>query len=142
MTETAFITDIQEVFDDAVQIRNEIGAILDEIYIVTRTWSGDQPGNGTAIESKVIIFPAPWIIDLSQDLRLKEGGVIHQGDILLKQISRKRYPLETDINCTSTNPKIEKFIELGGYLYQVISVKKTYADWNIQIRRLTDQTRY
>lgn len=140
--DTTFILDIQDVFDEAVQARDDIGAILDEVYIVTRTWTGSQPGDGLAKESKTIIFPSPWIIDLSQDLRLKEGGIIHQGDILLKQISRKRYPNESDINCASSNPKVEKFIELGGYLYQVINVRKTYAEWHLQIRRLVDQTRY
>lgn len=142
MTETPFISDIQDVFDEAVQARNEIGAILSEVYIVTRKWTGAQPGSGIATECKQIIFPAPWIIDLSQDLRLREGGVVHQGDILLKQVSRKRYPKETDINCTSLDPKVEKFIEIDGYLYHVINVKKTYADWNIQVRRLVDQTRH
>jgi hypothetical protein len=139
---TEFMDEIAEIADDAIKIRNEIGAILAEIYLVTRTWTGEAVGDGSASETKVIVYPAPWIVDLSHNLKLSEAGVIKQGDLLLKQISKMRYPTENHVNCSSTNKLIEKFYEVDGLLYNVIYVKSEYGMWSVQVRKLTDQTRY
>lgn len=139
---TDFIEDLKDVVDDVLQVRDDIGAIKDSVYIVTRAWDGDEIGDGNAVESKTIVYPSPWIVDYSHSLRITEGGNIKQGDILLKQISQDRYPNEIDVDCKTSSKLIEKFYEIGGILYNVISVRKRYATWDVQVRRLKDQTRY
>ena len=139
---TEFIADIIEAAHDAFEARDDIGAIKAEVWFVTRTWSGSRIGDGTATETRVQMLPTPNIVDYSQSSRLLEAGVIKQGDILLKSISKQAYPNESDVDCLKTNKTHEKFIEIGGYLYQVIHVKSDYHAWDIQVRRLSNQTRY
>ncbi len=139
---TEFIADIIDAAHDAFEARDDIGAIKAEVYLMTRTWSGDRIGDGTASEVKVRFLPTPNIVDLSHDMRLSESGVIKQGDIILKSISKLSYPNENDIDCIVTDKITEKFFEVGGYLYKVVHVKSNYHAWNVHIRRLSNQTRY
>jgi hypothetical protein len=139
---TDFIEDIKAIANDALQAVDEIGAIKSYVYQITRTWTGSEPGDGTATEIKTQILPTPLIYDLSHDLRLVEGGIFKQGDLILRMISQYNYPNENDVNCFSNDSKIEKFYEIDDDLYQVINVRKDYATWNVHVRRLSDQTRY
>ncbi len=139
---TEFIEDIIDAAHDAFEARDDIGAIKAEVWFVTRTWSGSRIGDGTATETTVQMLPTPNIVDLSHSSRLLEGGVIKQGDILLKSISKLSYPNESDVDCIKSARTDEKFIEIGGYLYQVIHVKSNYHCWDVQVRRLSNQTRY
>lgn len=139
---TDFIDDIREIAHDALQSVDEIGAIKSYVYLVTRTWSGTEPGDGNATEEKAQILPTPQIRDLSHDIRLQEGGAFKQGDLILRMVSQYAYPNESDINCASSAKNIEKFYEVEGNLYRVINIRKDYATWNIHIRRLSSQDRY
>ena len=139
---TDFIDDLKEIAHDALGVRDDIGAIKDEVYIIIRVWDGDRIGDGNATETKARVLPSPLIVDLSHDVRISQAGAIKQGDLMLRQISMKAYPSESDINCVSTDKLIEKFYEIGGLLYKVIHVKKKYATWEIHVRKLTNQTRY
>ena len=128
------VDDILEIIDDVLGVRDEIGALKEEIFLLTRTWS-TRKGVGTPVDVKVRLLPTPNLVDLSHSLRLREGGMIKQGDILLKQISMKSYPTEDLIDCSSTNSLIEKFYYFGGRLYTVISIKKDYVFWNALVRK-------
>jgi len=139
---TDFIEDLKDIAHEALEVRDELGAIKDEVHYVTREWSGERVGDGSAYDSKARILPSPWIVDLSQNIRVTEGGAIKQGDLILKQISQDSYPNEKDIDGSSDSELIEKFYSVGEFLYRVINVRKRYATWDIHIRRLKDQTRY
>jgi len=139
---TEFIEDIIDAAHDAFEARDDIGAIKAEVWFVSRSWSGRRIGDGTATETRVQMLPTPNIVDLSHNARVVEGGIIKQGDIIIKSVSKKAYPNESDVNCLTTTRTSEKFIEIGGYLYQVIHVKSQYHCWDIHVRRLSNQTRY
>lgn len=141
MSDTDFIEDLKDCVDDALQVRDEIGAIKAHVSIVTRTWTGDRVGNGTASDVTAVVYPTPLVVDLSHNIRLVEGGHVKQGDLLVKGISRDRYEL-SDIDENTGSRSIERFYDVDGKLYRIITVVKKYATWDVQIRRTSDQRRY
>lgn len=141
MSPTPFIDGLEDITDDALQVRDEIGAIKAETKIIHRTWSGSRVGEGTPTEIETAVYPSPYIVDLSHSLRLQQGGTYKQGDVLLKHLSKKRYA-ENQINGRGLAKNQEFFFEVGGVLYTVIEVVQHYTWFNVQIRRATDQRRY
>lgn len=136
------VNDILSCADDILGIRDDIGATKHPIYILTRVWSGDEIGSGTAVDTKVQMLPTPYLVDFSHSLRLREGGKIKEGDILLKTVSKQSYPTENLIDCSVSNKKTEKFYFINGFLYQVISVTSSYVTWAVHIRKTNKQKTY
>jgi hypothetical protein len=128
--------------DDILRIREDLGAVLANAAFVTRTWTGGEVGEGTATEVRVVMDPQPGVVDLAHNAKVAAGGAIKQGDLFLTMISKNQYPLETDVNGYSSNPLVERFYEVNGTLYRVISVVEKHAYWNVQVRKLTDLRRF
>ena len=135
------IDDLKASVDDILGVRDSIGAVLQPIYIVTRTWSGTTPGDGTAVDTEAQVLPSPGIKDYSHDLRMREGGVVKAGDIMLTGVSGNLYT-ESQLDGTSSAGNIEKLYRVGTKMYQVINVVQKYVTWEVQLRLLTNQTRY
>lgn len=134
--------------DAILSVRDCVGAVLKPVYLFTRTWFKDQAKTmaanapeGFATDSFVQLLPSPEMKDYSQDIRLREGGSVKQGDIILKMISKHKYA-ESDIDGTSSAANVERFYLVGTKLYQVINVTEEYLTWNVQLRELSNQTRY
>lgn len=134
------IDSLLPVIDTILGVRDSIGAVIQAVYFVTRTWSGTQPGDGTAKDVETRMIPSPGLKNFSHDLRLKEGGAIKQGDIFLTHVSRNF--LESQLDGSSPAANIEKFFRVGEYIYQVINVQEKYVTFDVQLRRLSNQTRY
>lgn len=135
------IEGLKDCSDAILGIRESIGADLRKCSIVTRTWSGNEVGEGTMEEVVSPVEPTPGIRDLSHDTRVKEGGAIQQGDLFITMISKHRFPTKADVDCSTGGKSIEKFYQLGSELYQVISVAEKQLTWDVQVRRLSDQRR-
>lgn len=133
---------VQDAVDCALECKDDLGLDLCDVSILTRTWSGEEVGRGRATDEVCKISPNPSVIEFNHDLRLKEGGAIKQGDILVKSISRGSYQDELEINCRTDENNVEKFYLICDKLYNVISVRKRIATWEVQVRRLSDQERY
>lgn len=137
------------VTNSILGIRDSIGAVIQPVYFLTRTWYTDgtftsastNAGEGVAKDNVKQMLPSPQIVQLKQDLRLKEGGMAKNGDIMLKMISRDSYH-ESDLDGSSTAGNVEQLYVVGVKVYQVISVTESYVTWNVTIRELTNQTRY
>ena len=127
--------------DAILGIRDSIGADLKKIYVVTRTWSGGEVGEGNVVDSEMILVNTPHIVDLSLNFRALEGGNVKQGDLLLKMVDKQRYPRET-FEPTTLGPGQERFMRIGEQLYTVIAVRERYLQFDIQVRPLSDQRRY
>lgn len=127
--------------DEILAVREQLGADIAKVSLVTRTWSGTQAGDGEPTEVEEEMHPAPRCVDLSHNLRLLSGGAVEQGDLILKMISKNKYPLKTDINAQSANPLEERFYRVNGADYRVINVVEQFVTWDVQIRRLSNQTR-
>lgn len=138
----SIIDDAKKQVDDALRTVTDLEIYKAKVYLVTRTWSGSQPGDGTATDVKVLFTPVPQIKDFSVDLRLQEGGLVQQGDLLLKYIPKQTYPNENQVDCSKTVKNIEKFYMINDKLYVVISVVSEWTHWNVLIRKTKSQKTY
>lgn len=130
------IADLLGSLDPILGIRDAIGAALKPVYIVTRAWSGSAIGDGSYTEVKTQMLPSPKIVDYSQSVKIQSGGFYEQGDIVLKYISKNAYPTKSDIDCSLSNIKKEKFYLVGTDYYRVISITEDYLTWSVQLRRI------
>ncbi len=143
------VTTIESGIDAILGIRDKIGAIVEPVYLVTRTWYTDSgftipaltPDSLYAQDVTIQMLPTPKIVKFSQDIKTREGGVIKSGDIMLKNISKHRYGL-SDIDGTSLSENIERFFKIGVKIYQVINVTEGYVTWSVLVRELTNQAGY
>lgn len=135
------IQSIKTCLDSVLDVRRQIGADLKRVFLITRTWSGDQIGSGDVTEESVEFDPIPGVKDYSHNIKLEAGGNIKQGDLIIHQISKNQCPLESDVDGSSTDQNIEKLYKVGEHYYRVISVVEKHLTWNVQVRRLSDQTR-
>lgn len=136
------IDDLRPTVHSLLGIRDQLGAALATVKIVTRTWSGTEAGEGTAAETSVTLSPSPKVVNYSHSIRLQQGGAVKQGDLVLKQISKTQFASQAQVDGSSAARNVEKFFEVGGQLYQAISVTEDHFWWNVQVRRLSSQTRY
>lgn len=136
------ISSLQSSVDSALGIRDQLGIKIHDVFLLTRTWTGTRPGDGSAKDSVEQLLPTPKIVDYSHNLRLQEGGTIRQGDIILKGVSKGEYPDESVIDGSSHHKNIEHFYLIDDRLYNVINVKENYFTWDVQLRKLADKTRY
>lgn len=128
---------IRSNLNDILKIRDDIGAVKDPVFIVTRTWMGSEPGDGYYTDRVEQVLPSPRIVKYVDDYRIKEGGAVQQGDVMLKMISQQSYPNQTDVDCSVPARNVERFYRLGSDHYQVIQVEKHYLTWNVFLRRLS-----
>lgn len=135
----SIVDDILPDTDDLLSIRDDIGAALKEVYIVTRTWSGEELGAGQPSEIKERMLPSPHIVEFSHSLRIREGGAVKQGDILLKMVSKNKYPNLSDVDLSGLPLNVEKLYEVGGKLYRPISVTERYVTWRVLLRPISSK---
>lgn len=131
------IDDLTLVADDILGIRDSIGAAIHNVYIVTRTWSGSEPGDGTPTDVVAQMLPTPALVDLSHKFVLQEPGRYKQGDIMLKGISKQSYGTEDIVRLKSASKAVEKFYRINSQLYVVVNVRESYITWDVHVRRVT-----
>lgn len=145
---TGLIGSLLPAIDSILGVRDTIGALKAPVFLITRTWYTDSGRTslnsevgGYARDVEVQLLPSPEIINFAQDVRIRQGGAVEQGDVLLRNVSKNLYE-KTDLDGTSTAQNVQKFYRVGTIVYQVRSVVEKYVTWDVQVRPLTDQTRY
>lgn len=123
--------------DCILGIREGLGAELAEVYIITRTWAGERPGDGEFIDVSKDLRPWPHIVDLGHNINVAEAGSIKQGDLILKQISRNLFTELDLLTCTDID-NVEKFIKVGNHYYRTIHVKEKLLTWDVHIRKVSE----
>lgn len=133
------ISSIRNNIDSVLIVRERIGADHQPVSIITRTWDGRERGDGDFEDTELAVTPTPRVKSLAHNVRLVEGGNIKQTDLFIESISMQQFPLESDVDCSSADQKIEKFYKIGDYFYRVISVVQRHVVWDVQVRRLEVQ---
>lgn len=128
--------------DSILGLRQQIGVVIHAVFILTRTWPYSRVGEGTPDDVVEKISPSPKLKEYTHDIRLVEGGAVRQGDIVIQGLSKYQYPVEDMINAKTPSENIERFYLIDERLYQIIQVKEKYVTWDIQVRKLSNQTRY
>ena len=133
--------DLLDCVDSTLEIRQDICAQIADVFLVTRTWSGERPGDGEFEDDETILDPMPSIKDFSHDVRLRQGGSVKQGDLFLIGLSQNKYPNEDDIRTDTRDKNVEKFYRIEAHYYRVINIRKRLVTWNVHIRkRAQDET--
>ena len=133
------VTDLLTSIDSILALRDSIGAAKKEVWLITRTWSGTELGDGTATDVRTRMLPSPRVVEFNHDMRILEGGAVKQGDVLLKMISKQSYPTENLIDGKSTVQNVEKLYELSGIYYRAVTVTENHVTWTVLLRRLSNQ---
>jgi hypothetical protein len=110
-----------------------------KVYILTRTWSGDRVGRGSKTDEQVQVYPTPYMKDYSHDLRVREGGNIRAGDVIIKYIPKEDYAEESLLDCSTSAKNIEKFYVINNRIYNVVSVLEGYVYWNVHLRKTNQE---
>jgi len=145
----ALINSLLPNINSILGVRDSIGAIIQDVSFIKRTWYTDNTyatpaANISGIAAKDVVtqmLPTPQIVNLSQNLNLKEGGTIKQGDIILKNVSKQSF-VEANLDGSSNAANVENLYLVGQKVYQVINLVERYVTWDVQLRELTNQTRY
>lgn len=149
MSGDGIIDSLLEVTDDILGVRDDVGAVIDPVFLVTRSWYRDtartipssRVGDGYAKDTETQMLPSPALKNYSQDVRLREGGAVKSGDIILKNVSRQSQS-EATLDASTGVPYQEKLYRVGDKLFQVINIMKSYVTFDVQLRELTNQRRY
>ena len=121
--------------DKILGIRDQIGVQLADVSIITRTWSGDRQGDGTFADVELKILPSPQIVDFSHDLRVMEGGAVKAGDLILKSISRNKFPDEEVLRTDTNARNIAKYYKVGNHFYHLVNIRERLVTWDVHIRK-------
>lgn len=127
------LTGIRKSLNSILSIRDKV-AIIHAVFQVTRTWQGEEVGSGEYTDDTVRIYPTPRLKEYGHDVRISEGGSIKQGDIILKGLSKENYE-ETDLECTTLSPNVEKFWLIDDKEYTTINVKERMLTFDVQLRK-------
>ena len=137
---SGIIEDLLPDVDCILGIRDDIGAELRKVFLVKRKWGGETLGDGRAKDTKTQILPTPYIVDFSHNIQIQSGGSFQQGDVLLKNISKDKFPKESDLQPSTGDGTIEYFYEVGDKLYNLQTIVEKHLTWNVQLRRLIDDS--
>jgi len=130
----SLLDDVAIDVDSALKTIEGLEIYKTKVYLLTRTWLA-RKGRGNPVDVITKIDPNPYISDYSHSQRIREGGSIKQGDLIIKYLPFNIFPLESDVNNKTGSDLIEKYYVLDNELYEVISIVKGYAYWNVQIRK-------
>ncbi len=130
----SLLDDVAKDVQGALETIESLDIYKSKVYLLTRTWK-ERKGRGKPTDELTKVDPNPFISDYSHSLRLKEGGNIKQGDLIIKYLPKNLFPDENSVNLISNDEKIEKFYVLEKELYETVSIIKGYAYWNVQIRK-------
>jgi hypothetical protein len=136
---TGIIDGLLPNINDILGVRDDIGAALKPVYLVTRTWQGAEPSDGTSVDVVEQVLPSPRIVELSDAYKIREGGAVQQGDIMLKAVSKQTYPDKSVLDGSVDEQNVEKFFKVGDVLYRVINVREKFFTYEIQLRRVSKQ---
>jgi hypothetical protein len=113
-------------------VRDRLGLSKAAVSLLTKSWDGKKPGEGSCTESRMEMHPSPTIKDYGHDLRIVEAGAIRQGDLLLKHLDRK-LTREQILNQTD-RASVESYWEIDGRLYKAVKEKDEIFYWSVQVR--------
>ena len=130
----SILDDVAKDVEDALRTIEDLDIYKSKVYFLTRTWS-ERKGRGAPVDELRKIDPNPFISTLSHSMRIKEGGSAKQGDIFIKYLPKNLFPTEKSVNGKTGNDLVETFYVIDNDLYEVISIEKGYAYWNIQLRK-------
>jgi hypothetical protein len=119
----------EDIIDDLAELR------LHTVRTVLRTWTGAQPGLGTATDTKVDLAPKPRVRAPSPRLVTAAPGKFEEGDRVVDRVSATY--TEAQLTGGTLTAKQEWWWEVDGDAYRVVAQpEKRYLDWRVHLRRM------
>jgi hypothetical protein len=119
----------------ALEALNDAGIVLHKIGIFKRVWSGERLGEGEFVDSVEYISPTPRLEGIDQTYSNDKGGMQRKADLIIKLLPKPKYPLKTDIDCTSKKDNEELYYFINEEIYEVVEVHEKQFYWNIIVRK-------
>lgn len=138
MSATSLREGLKGCVDAALSVRDKIGAKFHDVFIVTRTWTGEDIGDGVSSETEIQVLPTPQIVDYSMDIRLQTGSSIRQGDLILKGISCNKFELK-DLHTQTEQDQVEKFYKINNEFYDVIRIRERFVTFEVHVRKTNEK---
>lgn len=127
--------------DKILSVRQDMGAQLADVYLITRTWTGERVGEGDFTDESVKMDPTPSIMDFSHDVRVTEAGAVKAGDLILTGVSLNKYPDEATLRTQTTAKNVQKMYKINSHYYHVVRIVERFLTWDIQLRKIrVDET--
>lgn len=127
---------LTDCIDKILSVRDDMGAVIHEVYIVNRRWSGERVGDGVFSDTVTQILPSPSIKDYSHDVRITEVGAVKAGDIILTGISRNKYPDELEFKTKTEDRNTQRMFRVGKHFYHVVHIKEKLVTWDVHLRKI------
>ena len=129
------IESLRESINPILEVRDFLGAEKHKSYIMTRKWSGQIVGEGVASDSIEMIVPSPSITDVTFNHKIREGGKVREGDLMLKMVSKQTFSTRDLIDGTTSSESEEKFYFINREVFQVVQVTEDHLWWNVTVRK-------
>ena len=133
------IDDLTAVANSILGIRDDVGAVIEPVFLVTRTWTGAEPGLGSYSDVVAQILPSPAVRNLATDFRAQSAGTKELSEIMLHGVSKQSYPTRDMIDCTCATANIERFYRVSGKIFNVTKVESSYITWNVRAREASHE---
>lgn len=130
---TSILPGLQKSLESILTIKDDLGVSLVEVHLIKRRWTGQNIGDGDAVDEAKQILPSPRVVDLAHDLRLVEGGSIQRGDLILKDILKTKYT-RSQLMLEHEPTNVEGFYLVNGRYYKAIHVKEKLLTWSVHVR--------
>ena len=127
---------LTDCIDKILEIREDLGVQLADVYIVNRRWSGERVGDGTFGDVVSQVKPTPGIKDYSHNIRVTEVGAVKAGDIILSGISRNQYPDELEFKTKTEERNTQRMFKVGKHFYHVVTVVEKLLTWDVHLRKI------
>lgn len=128
------VEDLKSVVSSIYEIRDDIGAKKANIYFYKK----EIQDNGDDIITWEQVLPSPNIVDLSQNLDLKEGGILGDQELFLKGIPINDFNA-TDLETDTDNPNVIKYWVIRESnitrAFTTVSIKRNLLSYTVHIIR-------
>ena len=122
--------------DKVLEVRDCIGAVIHEVYIINRVWTGERVGDGSFSDDSTQVLPSPNIRDYSHDVRVTNIGAVKAGDLVLIGISRNKYQNDLELRTDTEERNTERLYKVGKHFYRLVHIKENLLTWDIHIRKI------
>lgn len=127
------LSGIGKGLESALKLRDDLGVALAKVYLIERRWTGQNIGDGDAVDKRTQLLPSPRIVDLSLKLHYTAGGSMKQGDLILRDILKSKYSREKLLMATEGN-NVEGFYEINGRMFKPVHLEEKQLTWSVHVR--------
>lgn len=131
----AFRDDMVAIADEGRQIATDLGLRFHTVVIRTRTWSGGEPGLGTASDVDVTPDPPPKVRAPTPREITASPGVYEDGDRIVDRLSATL--TEVQLSGRPVAAGAELYWLIDGDAYRLVQKpEEQFLGWRVHLRRM------